>query len=298
MKHKAFFVVLGLAIASGVITVLLRGQRMGMSGGMGYDISPNNPVGYYQEDMGSMTKMATSMPAPYYGGGNSPETFERSYEQYGSYTLVAEDVSTYVSGIKEYVASIGGMVLNSSLSTTEKYQSGYLHIKVPTARFSEATARVTQNAEMIIDENISINDITGAVNRSEEIVEQLQLQIELAQARLAEATTAAARLTIQSEIDSLNRKLTDAKQSEASVDEQVTYGSISISVANDKKYYNYDGGRGDISDEFSRAWESVKGFARVLGLVAIWALVYSVVWVPVVIVVKMISARFAQPAQK
>lgn len=231
------------------------------------------------------------MMPPYYYGDDALDVVERSYEKTSSHGVVVEDVSIYLRGMKEYFSSVDGVVLSSSVNTSDKYENGYLYVKVPVDRFDEATNRVTEQVEKVMYENINATDVTGQVVRTEETLISLQEQKSLLEAQLEDAKTEVDKRRIQIQIDRLDRQIEAAEQNQDAVEARVEYASVSISAADSERYYNPDSS-GDIGYEFERAWRSLKNFLKVALLFGVWIAVYSVVWLPVVWILNKVVKRF------
>lgn len=217
---------------------------------------------------------------PYYDD-DALDVENRSYEQYANHSVVVDDVNTYLRGLKEYFLSINGVVLNSSLSSMDKFQSGSLYVKVPVEKFDEATGRVTENVKKVVDESVSAMDITGQVVNTTETVVALQEQKALKEAQLKDAKTEVEKTRIQIEIDRLARQITTAQKAQESVESRTEYASLSITAADSERYFN-PGSTGDFRYELERAWESLKSFVKVLFVFGIWLAVYSVIWAPII----------------
>lgn len=298
MQKKQLYLVLGLAgatvlalqIANGNVFNRFATMRMGdMGGAMG---SAEEMVMMEAADsympLGGGTA-ATSKIAiepsigimpPYYGD-DALDVQERSYEKSSYHSVVVDDVPLYLRGMKEYFASIDGIILNSSMGSSDKYDSGSLYVRVPVDKFDEATTRVTEDVEKVVDESISAYDVTGQVVNTQENLQYLRDQRSLKEAELSEAQTEVEKRRIQIEIDRLDRQIRNAEQAQENVESRVEYASLSVTAASSERYFNPDA-TGDIRYEFERAWESLKSFFKVALLFGVWVLVYSVVWLPIV----------------
>jgi hypothetical protein len=119
----------------------------------------------------------------------------------------------------------------------------------------------------------------------EQEIERLRREIVLMQERLDEATTASERRLLQMELDSLRSQLTQMERRQQGVEEQVEYATIYITASDSERYFE-PYGRGGVGDEFRRAWDSLSGFLGFLGYALIWVVVYTIVWLPVVLVAR------------
>jgi hypothetical protein len=239
------------------------------------------PMGY-APDIGIMP--------PYYGDDALYAT-ERFYEKSSYHSVVVSNVDTYIRGLKEYFASIDAIILNSSMSSYDKYDSASLFVKVPVDSFDEATIRISQDVKKVVDESISSSDITGQVVNTQDTVIALQEQKALKEAQLKDATTEVEKSRIQIEINRLDRQIEAAQKAQENVESRTLYASMSVTAASSEKYFN-PGTVGDFDYEFQRAWESLKSFIKVLLVFGIWLAVYSIIWAPIIWLVGKIVKKF------
>jgi hypothetical protein len=311
MKQKSLLLtVLGLAFVSFLVVAVIGGRGMPFSGMMGLSdrgIEPGFMMkgGFggvdvaYQEDFAPDLAVSSRMPMiepsigffpPYYDDF-APGVLDRSYEKYSYHGVVVRDVTTYMRSMREYVLSVNGVVMNYSVHTQGRYNSGSLTARIPTDRFDEAVARVTEDVKEVVTENISAYDITGQVVGAEQNLQNLMDQKSIKEAELLEATTEVQRRRIQIEIDRLDRQIENAQSLIDSTEQRVEYSTVSITAADNARYFD-PGTSGDFRDELSRAWDSLKMFVKFLAAVGVWVLVYSIIWLPIVWFASWLVRRF------
>ncbi len=314
MQKKHFLlVVVSLALLSTVWFVAKGNMGYGLMGSlMGGRMYPTEPMmdQVFIEDgvgggMGGVVENAVvsekmalpsagvtmEMMPPYYYGDDALYAEERYYEKSSYHSVVVNDVSKYMRGLKEYFSSINAVVLNSSMNSGDKYESASLYVKVPVDKFDEATGRITEEVKKVIDESVNASDITGQVVNTQENVTVLKEQKALKEAQLKDAKTEVEKTRIQIDIDRLTRQIASAEKVQENVETRTEYASISVTAASSEKYFN-PGSTGDFGYELERAWESLKSFVKVLAVFGIWVVVYSVVWAPVVWIVGKVVRRF------
>jgi len=257
-----------------------------------YNAGPSDEITY--EENNSLIAKTSMMADPYYND-DMLNVEDRVYQKSSYHSVVVDDVPVYLRGIKEYVLSIGGKVLNSGVSSGGGYINGYnsgsLYMKVPVDKFDEAAARVTENVRKVFSENIDANDVTGQLVGTTENLQSLKDEKSLKEAALLDAKTEVEKRRFQIEIERLDRQIADAEKGLDRVEQTVEYSSISVNAADSERYFNPEA-RLSVKEEFLRAWESLKELLKVLGYFGIWVLVYSVVWFPIVWVVKKIFKMF------
>ncbi|MGD9128943.1 MAG: DUF4349 domain-containing protein [Candidatus Woesebacteria bacterium] len=230
---------------------------------------------------------------PYYPSypDDALEVDERLYEKSSSHNLVADDVSSYIRQIKEYFLSIDGRILSTETSSNEKYQYGHIYAKIPVEKFDEATTRVANEAKKVISENITAQDRTGQLVNKNEAIEKLENQKALKEIELEEAKTESQRKKIQLEIDRLERQIEAAKKSLESTETRISYASVVLTVADSEAFFNPRTYRPSLLESLRNAWDSASSILYLVAQVAIWVLVYAVIWLPIVLVLKWLGRR-------
>lgn len=309
-KKPLLLIVLFLAVATAAGTLYLRnyGSGSSMMGGVVSQIMPlrgevvkqDAMMGVTDTGWGSASETTMMKVAPDggfapgvsypYPGDDALDVVERVYQKYSYHEVVVDDVTVYSQQLREYFLSIEGRVLSTSVSSSKKYSQAYLVVKVPVAKFEEATNRVSQGVEKIVNESINAQDETGQMVSATSTLEKLQEQKSLKEIELLEATTEVARRRIQLDIDRLNRQIDQATQALEGVEGQVEYATISVSATNNERFLN-PYGEPTVREEIDRAWESVQGIARLLISLVVWVVVYAVLWLPVVVLVKWVMGR-------
>ncbi len=253
------------------------------------------------DSVGFSGKMAPEgMPLPeYYNQDEALSVEDRVYQKYSDHRLVVKDVSIYMRTLKEYLLSIEGRIISSSTNVDAAFSSGYLTARVPVAKFEEATGRVTEGVKKVMGESISAQDRTGDVVRVDETLLKLQDQKAVKEAELADAiknqATSATQLRIKQQIDSLQRQIESVQKQGEGVQEDVEYATMTISVADSEKYFLGGEYQPTPWEAFLEAIRSLGGSASTLVRALIWVIVYSVLWLPVVLLWRWVSGKFSQP---
>lgn len=265
--------------------VLTKETNLGTGGGMAADVV----VGEAQRSFIAPVEPGTSLP-PYYYGDDALDVENRVYEKYAYQSAVVDNVDAYTKQLEEYVLSIDGRVLSSSISQQREFQVGYIMAKVPEPKFQESVNRIAEGVKKVVSKDINSQDITGSYTNTQEQIQRIQDQIAEAQIRLEEAETDAERRRIELEIQRLERSLQSAQNQADSVEQRVTYATIQVSVADSERYFNPDV-RPSLWEQFKSAWRSLADIGYLLGFIAIWTVVYAIIWVPVFLVGKVVWAK-------
>ncbi|MFZ1721722.1 MAG: DUF4349 domain-containing protein [Microgenomates group bacterium] len=292
-KKKILLIVVALAVVSflvmtavGMMSGRSESRMIGGMGGVGVD--SNTMMEYSTKEMGT-SMIAPDFYPPYYPVDDSLQEENRLYEKSSNHDVVVDDVSAYIRSTKEYVLSIDGRILNQNQGKQQKYEYGSLRIKVPVARFEEASSRITFDVQEVVNESINADDITGTAVSIQDQLTELRDQVSLKEIELQEAPTTADQRRVQLEIDRLNRQIAQLVEQQDSVAQQVEYATIYVSASNNERYFNPQAT--DIRSEFENAVDSLKDKLYIVAYGIIWVLVYSVVWAPLVLIAWYISNR-------
>lgn len=246
--------------------------------------------------LGMMPDIARdSMMYPPYYGDDALTVEDRVYLYSSSHDVIVRNVPEYLQQMRDYITSVEGKVLSYNTSSSEKFQSGYIYAQVPIDRFNEVNNRVGDGVKDVFREDITSQDVTGTVVNRDETVERLTEQLEARRAELAALEVGTPEYSrVQSQIQSLERQLTQARDAQEAIDEKVQYASVSIGAADSKRYFDP---RGPV-DPLTQFWDAVDSLgdsARSLLNLVIWVAVYSVLWLPIVLAARWIWRRFNRP---
>ncbi|MFZ5377035.1 MAG: DUF4349 domain-containing protein [Patescibacteria group bacterium] len=235
----------------------------------------------------SITAQDTAFaPMPDGYGYDALEVKDRVYQKSATFQLVVKDVDNYLRQIKEYTLSVEGRILwaNQYSSQSPKYKIGNLLIKLPVSKFEEGTTRAVTNVSKVFSEQISANDATGQYVSTQDQVNQLKEQRSEKEIQLLKANNEVEKKQIELDIQRLNNRIASAEKQAQSVENQVEYATINISVTDNEDYFQGQAfSKPDFSYQLRQAWYSVLRWLIIIVVVVIWAAVYSVLWLPLVL---------------
>lgn len=306
MSKKLFAAIGLLAVATLVVSFFLsNGRNLGMSlskneiGGVYPPATPPIPAPGFDGRgvVSSEVMQAEPMILPY-PTDEALDVTNRVMEKSSFHQLVVDDVSTHVNSLKDYVNSLGGLMLNSTVSQEDKYQTAYLTAKVPVDRFDEAVASVSQGAKKVFTERVNAYDVTASVVNLQEEIVRLEAEISEKEAEIAEYERASLEWQrANNQLTSLQRQLDNVKNQLENTEERVEYSTMTIILANSERYFKGQMGvyEPDLVDVVREAWESLGSSLRFVVMAVIWLAVYSVLWAPVVLVIWWLKKRKDQP---
>jgi len=297
MNKKPFIILVFLIFLAAGLTVLLKN--------VGYLLLPTAEIGSTSssqfaptalDEGANLGKVAILPDAVPLDGiypseqDNALTQAERSYETYASFGVVIGDVPAYFKQLREYVLSINGQVLSLQTGIQGKYQSGYLTAKVPVAKFDEATQKVTEGVKSIESQQISSTDVTGRVSAIADQLADLKDQKALKELELAEAKTELTKGQIRLAIQKLERQITNLESQDTAQQERIEYATLSVSASSSKSAYS-SSARPDLGEELSKAVSSVLDNLFIVAQFLVWVVVYSLVLVPISLIVIWVKKR-------
>lgn len=321
-KIKLLVFVVGAAFVSALITVFFQFftmnryypmPMMGMNRGVDHFTvlegsamkgmsAPNSAV----SDMGMMEfapgEEYLSRPyiPPYYGQDDALDVDERAIEMSSNQSVVVDDVNSYLTSNKDFIESVGGRVLSYNQGTQSSQalfgrptSYGYINARVPIDQFDEVNQRLGQNIKKVVYQSVNAQDVTGQVVAIDESLESLKDDLADAQARLEEAENDSQRRVIEREIQRLETQIENVENNQQAVDQRVTYAYVNVSVANNEEYFTPTW-RTSWMDMVWSFLGSFSGLAYIVGTLVIYTLLYSILWLPIMLGARAVRRAFAK----
>ena len=262
---------------SGPITPLLMSSRQGIS-----------------------QEMAIGGGLPKYGGGFIPsvsdasptDNADRMVIKESNMSLVVKDVVESIKIIQTAAEKSGGFLINSHLSKPQEAGSGSISVRVPETKLTDTLIEFRQAGLRVVDEYISGNDVTDqyvdlearllTLNKTKAKFEQI----------LDQAVQVQDLLNVQRELVNLQQQIDSIKGQQQYLSQSAKLSKITVYLSTDEfslPYSPADPWRPNVV--FKLAVRSLVSNLRNIGSALIWILVYSPIWIPVLILVWLFSRR-------
>jgi len=193
-----------------------------------------------------------------------------------SLSLQVKDVGSIITQIESSARSLGGYMVESSLSRPEFAASGSITVRVPEDKRADALTAFKNLAVKIVSENVFGTDITDQYTDLQtrlDILNQTKIKFEEIRVR---ATTVADLLTVQRELINLQTQIDNLKGQQKYYEQSAKLTKITAHLSTDDLSLPY------ASDQswrplvvFRQAVRSLIGHLRGLGSLVIWLVVYS-----------------------
>ena len=213
-----------------------------------------------------------------------------------------EDLTTLTDELTARIAGLGGYVESKNLRNGSAY-SGYIRrtltmtVRIPAEKADEFVAQVSENSN-IVSSTESIDDVTLQYVDTESHVKALETEQDRLLALLEKAETLKDILTLEERLTSVRYELERYASYLRTLDNQVTYATIHLSVTEVKEYT-------PVIEEEPTVWQRIsKGFGRSLKDIGegftdffVWFTVnspYLLIWGVIITVIVLILRKRGQ----
>ena len=222
----------------------------------------------------------------------------RLYNRSSDFSVIVDDVQLYLRSFREYLISVDGVVITDTFFQSEKWKAGTLYAKVPVEKFQEANDRAVETVEEIYGSSSNSEDVTGShVSATERLADlqsllaETQAALETAEAKLAAATSGSVEwrqyrtevLQLENKVAAYEQQIKQYQENVENIEAQVEYASIYVTAADSKRYFDPQSEL-SLLEHVQQALESLGKSGYLLISFLIWVVVYSVLWVPLVLV--------------
>lgn len=296
-SNKKLVIFTGVAlVVGGVVGVLL----------IGFLISYSASTRYYGGSQVSLDKSAwtdegaayevsevASEPASGTSYSSSSTTTSSRKEITTSYlSMVVKDTKQVGKQVVSYVEGQGGYVVSQYYSQPEEGSSAKMTVAVPAAKLSQAMDQFRGLSIKVTEEQIKGYDITDQYEDIKAKLSTLYTTMAKFEDMLDKAKTVKDTLTVQKEIQSLQRQIDTLKGRQQYLDKASAYSKVTIYMSTDEYALPYAPvDSWSARTVFKQAVRALVKFGRGLASIAIWVVVFGVVWVPVAVLIVVLKRR-------
>lgn len=200
-------------------------------------------------------------------------------------SLLVKDVRVVLDQITDKTTALGGYMIDSNMNQPEGAASGYLNLRVPTDKRAELLDFVRQAGVRVVSENVTGSDVTDQYEDLAErmaILERTKQKFEAIQEQAVEIKDL---LDVQRELTNIQTQIDNLKGRQQFLEQSAKLSRVSLQLSTDELALSYS------PDQVWRpevvlkmAVRSLIGSMRSLANSLIWIGVYSVIWLPGLIV--------------
>jgi hypothetical protein len=232
------------------------------------------------------------MPPEYYPPTDDVTTKDRSIVRSGSLELEVTDVSAKVSETTAYIASINGLVTQSSVQKYDKTMIGSMQLRVPETKFDDAVAWLQQNVKEVASLSIQSYDQTGQVKQTETRLSDLRIQEAEYEQLLADAQTPGDKLRVQKQLESVRQQIASWQEQGEQLENQAAMSSLYVTYRKEAFSLPILGSL-DLSSTAKDALDALVAMVQLLITLIIWTVIFTPLWLPTVLIVKRLQKQHA-----
>jgi hypothetical protein len=207
-------------------------------------------------------------------------------------SLVVKDVGDIINKIQDLTVRFGGFMVNSELSKPSESGSGSITIRVPEEKRNEALEVFRKLSVKVISESVSGIDVTDQysdLNARLVVLNQTKTKFEDI---LNKATAVQDLLNVQRELINLQAQIDQVVGQQKYLEQTAKLTKITVYLSTDELSLPYapdNAWRPAVI--FKEAVRSLVSTIRGIGTLAIWAVVFIPVLVPVLVIIWLIRRR-------
>ena len=272
-----------------VVVYLLSNQTLNSLQGnrSTFNLSPSSD---YLNTLKSMALPESAMVGRSIGGYSepapAPEATDRMVVQNSTLSLLVKNTSETLRTVKQEVESFGGYMVESTLSNPSENGSGNITVRIPSNSLEKMLEKVKNLAVKVVSENLMGTDVTDEYVDIAARIKILEGNKTLFESLMNEAKEISDILNIQQQIMNLQSQIDSYKGQQNYLEKTAAMAKITIYLSTDEYELPYapsEPWRPEVV--FKQAVRSLVGNLRKIGTFTIWLAVYSVVLIPILILI-------------
>ena len=233
-------------------------------------------------NLGAPFMAERSMPS--YDYAPAPDVSDRMVIEESHLSLQVKNVRETTEKITSYAQSIGGYMVNTNLSNPGEAPAGNITIRVPQTRMGEALSYLRGLSVKVVYENISGRDVTDQYVDIDARLSTLNRTKAKFETIFNDAAEISDILNIQRELINVQSQIDSLKGQQNYLEKSAQMAKMTVSLSTDEfslPYAPSETFRPEVI--FKTAVRSLVSSLRKAATLIIWVLVYSVIWVPVLL---------------
>jgi len=237
--------------------------------------------GLLKTESSSRVTMDNVEPSPDYAPSDSSN---RLVSQNASLSLHVKDVPQTIKDIQSQAESLGGFLVNSSLSKPESAATGYISVRVPSEKLQEAISAFKSLGIKTVSESITGTDLTDQYEDLETRLSLLENIKAKYQSILSSATAVSDILEVQRELINTQSQIDSIKGQQDYLQKTAALSMISVYLSTDELSLPYtpdQSWRPQVV--FKQAVRSLVSSFRSIANFTIKAFVFIPIWLPLLL---------------
>lgn len=252
-------------------------------------MSVSAPSGIGSSSFGAISNPSLSRSQDY---TPQTDTQNRLVIQESNLSLLVKDVTDVKNKIVSYAVSAGGYMVTSSVSNPQDAPTATVVIRVSSSKFEDALNYLHSLSVKVVSENLIGKDVTDQyvdIDKRIATYESTKVRFE---AILAEAKQISDITSLTQQIINTQSQIDALKGQQLSLEKNAELAKLTVYLSTDEMALPYapsETWRPSVI--FKLAVRSLIGTLRGFGTLAIWIGVYSVIWIPVLLIIILIKKR-------
>ncbi len=222
----------------------------------------------------------------------APEIKDRMVVKNSNLSLQVKKVNESIKLITDYTNSIGGYMVDTNLSSPEEAPYGSITIRIPQEKMDEALSYFRSLAVKVVSEQIYGYDVTDEYVDIEARLNTLLANQKRFKEIMDQASNPDDILKIQQQIFSLQDQIDSLRGRQKYMEQTAKMSKITVYLSTDEfalPYAPSEAFRPEVI--FKNAVRSlIQNLQKLVSLI-IWILVYSPIWLPILILILYIRKR-------
>lgn len=247
---------------------------------------PQTDLGFTLPNVGNSESRMGVESAP------APEVQERLVVSNSYLSLLVDNVVEVQNQIIETAERFRGYMVNSNLNNPQDAPTATVTVRVPSENLQEALTIYRGLAVKVVSENLDGEDVTDQFVDNEARLDTLNKTKAKFEEILAKATQIQDILDVQRELISLQSQIDSIKGQQNYLEKNAQMAKLTIYLSTDELALPYapsETWRPEVI--FKQAVRSLVSQIRKVGTVFIWFLVYSIIWVPIIILIYLLKRK-------
>jgi len=230
--------------------------------------------------------------AAYYSGeatgGADNSATDRKIVRTGSITMEVNDIGKSQADIAEIAARYQGYVVSSNLNADKDQPRGFISFRVPADKFNDALAKLRELAVKITYENTNSQDVTEQYTDLKAQLSNYQATESQYLELMKKADNVKDMLEVERELSNVRGNIERTQGRIQYLDRTSDTSLIEVTLNKSKPIGESSW---EISGVFKGAVDGLIEFGKVLVSVLIWVLVFSPVWIIVLVIIFLVRRR-------
>jgi len=257
---------------------------------------PNSQTGYTGSSgtasFGSAGISNPSLPTSYKTSSNEyasqTDTANRLVVQESNLSLLVKNVVDVRNRILEFTKSKGGYMVSSSVSNPQDAPTSTVIVRIPSAKLQEALDYFHSLSIKVVSENLYGTDVTDQYVDIETRIAQLERTKTRLESLLDQASQITEITNLTQQVLNYQNQIDNLKGQQQSLEKNAELSKLTIYLSTDEIALPYAPSE-TFRPGFKLAVRSLVRSLRGLATMAIWLLVYSVIWLPALVLVIIIK---------